>query len=221
MAPANPWKGSCRVTGWVPGRQNWPWASPAAASGLVAQAKVCRPGSRGADRKVLHQSPGGWDGSLTTAGTAWSQTKVPSPALIRPGLAGLLPRTLTAVPPGGLWVGRPAHGPQLGVGVAESQHHFKTCCQMEVCWLPSRGPDRCVSLWSPGWQDCSWTGAQRQGHFRMESETECGKLDSGPSRSQLSGAGARSLSHSVVHCTGQAKVRGCSLVQEDELFLGL
>lgn len=59
------------------------------------------------------------------------------------------------------------------------------------------------------------------GHFRMESETECGELDSGASRSQLSGAGARSLSHSVVHCTGQAKVRGCSLVQEDELFLGL
>ena len=121
--PRNPHRlcGSCQVPeraparslGGSPGRQNWPWASPAAALGLVAQAKVCRPGSRGADRKVLHQSPGGRAGSLTTAGTAWSQIKLPSPDSVRPSLAVLLPRTLMAVPPGGLWVGRPAHGPQL------------------------------------------------------------------------------------------------------------
>ena len=97
---------------------------------------------------------------------------------------------------------------------------------MEACWLPFRGPDRRVSLWSLSWQDCFWTVAEGlEPSDRAISEwnvrLSVASLTQGASRSQLSGAGARALNHSVVHCTGQAKVRGCSLVQEDELFLGL
>ena len=164
---------------------------------------------------------------LNRTGIAWSQTKEPSQDSVRPSLVGLLPRTLMAVSPDGLWVGRPVPGPQLGVVGAESQHHFKIFCQMEVCWLPFRVTNRHVSLRSPGWQDCSWSvdeGLESSDRAISEWKVRLSlvSLTQTASRLQLSGAGARSLKHFMVDCMGKTEVKWCSLVHSRmKLFLGL
>ena len=164
---------------------------------------------------------------LNWTGIAWSQIKEPSQYSVRPSLAGLPPRTLTAVSPDGLWVGRPAPGPQLGVAGAESQHHFKIFCQMEVCWLPFSITNRHVSLRSPGWQDCSWSvdeGLEPSDRAISEWKVRLSlvSLTQTASRLQLSRAGARSLKHFMVDCMGKTKVKWWSLVRSRmELFLGL